>query len=96
MSKAKAKRYPFTPDYAVPPGATLLETIQFQGMTRETLARIVGVSFGVIDAVIAGRIPIRRHIANGLERATGIRAWMWLKLETDYRQRLAKLEAGDG
>ncbi len=38
------KTYPYEPDYAVAPGATLLETIEHLGMTQKELAVRTGLT----------------------------------------------------
>lgn len=42
----KATRYPYEPDYAVPPGQTLQETIDHLGLDQRELATRAGLGVG--------------------------------------------------
>lgn len=92
MGKAKAKRYPFEPDYAVPPGKTLEEYMEYHGLSRAHIAEQVGVSPRTISKFIKGEVRLSGTMARSLERAIGIPVGMWLNLESNYREQLAKLE----
>ena len=85
-------RYPFDPDYAVPPGRTLQETIDSLGMDQRDLATRTGLSPKHINQIIQGVAPITQDTAIRLERVTGVRARFWNNLETNYREQLAKLD----
>ncbi len=92
MSKGKTKRrYGFEPDYAIPPGETLQETIESLGMTQRDLAVRTGMAPKTINEIIKGKAPITPDTAVLLERVTGVRANMWNNLETNYREQLAKI-----
>ncbi|MFH1329318.1 MAG: HigA family addiction module antitoxin [Actinomycetota bacterium] len=86
------KTYPYSPDYAVPPGETLLEVLEDRGLTQAELARRAGLSLKHVNLVAQGRVPISTEVALRLERVTGVPAAMWMNLETRYRERLARLE----
>lgn len=97
MSKAKEKRYPFEPDYAVPPGKTLKELMEYWQVSRGYVAGFLSIPLKELDRLIVGKSRITRLIAENLEALAGAPAHMWLNLETNYRKQLAKLkEAGDG
>jgi addiction module HigA family antidote len=92
MSKERTKRrYPFTPDYAVPPGETLQETIDTFGMTQRDLALRTGMAPKTINEIIKGKAPITPDTAVLLERVTSVPARMWNNLEVNYREQLAKI-----
>jgi addiction module HigA family antidote len=86
------KRYAYEPDYAVPPGATLDETIQSLGMDQRELAVRTGLTPKTINLIINGKAPITHETAVLLERVTGLPARTWNNLESNYREQLAKLE----
>src|SRR5712692_6475140 len=88
---AKAKRYAYEPDYAVPPGRTLQETIDALGMDQRELAVRTGLDKKTINQIIHGVAPITHNTALRLERVTGVPARMWNNLETNYREQLARL-----
>lgn len=97
MSKTGPKRrYGFDPDYAVAPGETLQEMIEFLGMTRGELALRTGLAPQTINEIIKGKAPITPDMAVLLERGTGVSARIWNNLETNYREQLAKSEMRDG
>ncbi|MFH1745486.1 MAG: HigA family addiction module antitoxin [Planctomycetota bacterium] len=92
MSKRIIKRrYTYEPDYAVPPGDTLLETIESLGMTQRDLALRTGMARKTINEIIKGKAPITPDTAVLLERVTGVPARMWNNLETNYREQLARI-----
>ena len=89
---SKAKGYAFDPDYAVPPGRTLLETIETLGMDQRELATRTGLTPKHINQIIQGAVSITQESALRLERATGVPVRLWNNLEMNYREQLAKLE----
>ena len=92
MDRRTRKRYPFEPDYAVPPGKTLRETIDTLNMKQRELAVRTGLTPKTINLIAKGRAPITPDTAVLLERVTGVPARMWNNLESNYREQLAKIE----
>ena len=92
MGAKTNSRYSYDPDYAVPPGETLLETLEELGMTQAELAMRLELSQKHVSEIVHGKAPITHGTAIGLERATGVPAHFWNKLETNYRERLACIE----
>lgn len=89
----KAKRQnPFEPDYAIPPGATLEETMESLGMTQRDLANRTGLTVQTLNRIFKGEQPITYETANRLELVTGTPAAFWNNLEAQYREQLAKLD----
>lgn len=82
----------FSPDYAVPPGATLLETIQHLGLTQKELALRMGRPLKTINEIIKGVASITAETALQLEKVTGIPASFWNHAEANYRERLARIQ----
>lgn len=91
MTRGRRQRYPFEPDYAVPPGETLNETLDSLRMTQRDLAVRTGMSAKTINEIIKGKAPITADTAVLLERVTGVPAGMWNNLEANYREQLAKI-----
>ena len=87
----RKKKLPFTPDYAVPPGATLEETMESLGMTQKELAARTGLTPQSLNRIFKGDQPIPCETANRLELVTGIPATFWNSLEANYREQLARL-----
>jgi addiction module HigA family antidote len=82
----------FDPDYAVPPGRTLQETIDTLGMTQKELALRTGRPLKTINEIIKGVAAITAETALQLEKVTGVPAGFWNNLEANYRERLARLQ----
>ena len=84
--------YPYQPDYAVPPGATLKETLEFKGLSYTDLSFCTGLADETISQIINGVAPITPEIACKLESALGIPAKFWNAREKSYREALVKIE----
>lgn len=82
----------YKPDYAVPPGATLLETIQEKGMSQAELAQRTGRPLKTINEIIKGKAAITAETALQLERVLGVPASFWNNLERNYREALAVIK----
>jgi HTH-type transcriptional regulator / antitoxin HigA len=91
MVRKAATRYAYEPDYAVPPGTTLQETIDSLGVTQRDLALRTGMAPKTINQIIKGKAPITPDTSVLLERVTGVPARMWNNLESNYREQLARL-----
>jgi HTH-type transcriptional regulator / antitoxin HigA len=86
------KKYEFEPDYATPPGATLLEVMESLEMTQKELAVRTGLTEQTLTRIFKGNQPISYETANRLELVTQVPAGMWNNLEAQYREQLAKLD----
>ena len=82
----------YAPDYAVPPGETLLEKIQELGMSQTQLAMRLDLSEKHVSQIVNGQQPISQQTAIGLERVTGIPAQFWNRREAIYQERLARIQ----
>ncbi|KRT74914.1 MAG: plasmid maintenance system antidote protein [Deltaproteobacteria bacterium CSP1-8] len=89
---AAEKDLAYSPDYAVPPGETLLETIEALGMTQADLAARTGRTLKTINEIVKGKAPIRPDTALQLERALGVPASFWNNRERNYREVMARRE----
>jgi addiction module HigA family antidote len=84
------KKFTFEPDYAIPPGQTLMETMESLDMTQKELAIRTGITVQSLNRIFKGEQPITYETAIRLELATGVPARLWNNLETKYREQLAK------
>ena len=84
----------YLPDYAVPPGETLRDTIQAMGMSQADLSRRTGLSAKHINQIVKGTAPISADTALALERVVGVPARFWNALEGNYQARVIKLREG--
>ena len=83
--------YPYTPDYATPPGWTLEETLEELSMSQAELARRTGLSTKHVNQIVRGKVPITIEVARRLERATGVPDRLWNNLESRYQEHRARL-----
>lgn len=93
MSQGEAVRELFpasVPDYAPPPGETLRELLDEQGMTQAELARRAGLSPKHVNQLIQGVVPLSAEVAERLELVTGMPARLWNRLEADYQSIIAR------
>jgi addiction module HigA family antidote len=88
---AEIEKNDFKPNYAVPPGETLKETLESLGMTQAELAQRTGRPKKTINEIIKGKATITPDTAIQLERALGVPASFWNNLERNYQETLALL-----
>ena len=83
----------FSPDWASPPGDTIVDLMEEKNWTRAELARRLGFSARHLNQLIKGNIPLTQDSALRLERVLGSTAKFWLNREAIYRERLAALDS---
>ena len=94
MATAEKGLYPLgDTDYAVPPGETLRELLDEQGLTQRDLARRADLSPKHVNRLLQGLVPLSADVAQRLERVTGTPARIWNNLEAEYRSDLERLRA---
>lgn len=81
----------YFPDYAIPPGETLLEVIESKGITQSELAERMGRPKKTINEIIKGKASITPETSIQLERVLNIPARFWDNLEKNYRSDLARI-----
>lgn len=74
-----------------PPGDTILETIEFIGMSKLQFADRMAQTPEWVDALLAGTVAITPKIAQQLEIIVQIPEFFWLAREKDYRDSLTQL-----
>lgn len=79
----------YDPDWVIKPGEHLLDSMNEDGITRESAASVCGLPVETIDGVLDASVRITPGIARGLAQGTGIPDGMWLNLERIYRDGLA-------
>lgn len=75
----------FLPDYALPPGETLVEVLAERGMTQAELARRTGISTKHINQIVLGTASLTAETALKLEFVTGVLAQVWTSLDSAYQ-----------
>ena len=82
-----------SPDWASPPGDTIVDVMEERDWSQAELARRLGFSTGYLNQLIKGNISITQDSALRLERVLGSTAKFWLNREAIYRERLAALDS---
>lgn len=88
-------RYPFEPNYVVPPGSILEEWLEDIGLSQAEFARRCGRSPKLISQIISGDASVEPETAIQFGRVLGCNPSTWRNLELNYRDRLAKLNELD-
>lgn len=83
------KEEKFAPNYIIPPGYTLADTLEETGMSQKELADRTGRPEKTISEIINGKTAITPETALQFEKALGIPANFWNKLEQNYKNKLA-------
>jgi HTH-type transcriptional regulator/antitoxin HigA len=86
----------YQPDFAVPPGETLLEVLEDRGMTQAELAQRTNRPAKTVNEIIKGKAALTAETALQLEEVLGIPAAFWLTRETRFREVLARIERQSG
>jgi HTH-type transcriptional regulator/antitoxin HigA len=82
---------PFSPDWASPPGDTLLDLLEERGWTQQQLADLMGYSTEQVRWLIDGKALLTEGDALQLQNVLGIPIGFWLNRETSYQAHLARL-----
>jgi HTH-type transcriptional regulator / antitoxin HigA len=92
MAEQSTELHPFgDTDYAIPPGETLRELLDEQGLTQRELARRADLSPKHVNRLLQGLVPLSADVAQRLERVTGTPARIWNRLEANYQADLQRL-----
>ena len=83
-------------DYAIPPGSTLQETLEYIDMSQKEFAGRMGMAPKTVNEIIKGKAPITAETAIKLETVLGISAGFWTAMEANYRTDKARLENQKG
>ncbi|WP_050614957.1 ImmA/IrrE family metallo-endopeptidase [Bacillus testis] len=84
------QNFDFEYEYIIPPGETLLETIEAKGITQAELSQRTGRPMKTINGIIKGTIAITPETALQFEKVLGVPARFWNNLESNYREALAR------
>ena len=87
--------YLYQPDYAVPPGATLKESLEAKGLSQADLAIRTGLAEKTVSQIINGIAPITYETAAKLELVLGTPARFWNACEHSYRESLVRIEEAE-
>lgn len=87
-----ADYFAYEPAELVPPGETLDEWLERNGMTQAELARRTRLTPKHINQVVKGSASISPDVALAFERVTAIPARYWTQLEANYQAALKRAE----
>lgn len=80
----------FAPDWASPPGDTIVDLIEERGWTQAELAERLGYSAKHVNRLVQGKVALTEDAALRLEPVLGASAGFWLTREARYRERAAR------
>jgi addiction module HigA family antidote len=78
-------QFVFKPDYRVPPGETLLETMESLKISCTEMAERTGLEVALIEGILVGNRAITNEAAMALERVLGVSVDFWNRLEENYQ-----------
>jgi plasmid maintenance system antidote protein VapI len=84
-------RLSFKPDYAIPPGETLLETLGIKGMSIDEFSDLSLLSSQELRGIVEGKTTITEYHAKIFEAILETPASFWINLEKNYRDSLKRL-----
>ena len=76
---------------AIPPGYTIEEQLNENGLTQKEFAKLMELSDNSINALISGQMLLSVDIATKLEKVLGMPTQFWLNLETIYRKKIERI-----
>lgn len=80
----------YNPDFVSPPGESLLETLEFIGMSQAEFAERTGRPKKTINEIIRGKAAITPETALQFEKVLGVSAGFWINREQNYQEWLAR------
>lgn len=83
MGREAEPRASWSPHWATHPGEHLAEQIEARGWSQAELARVADLTPELVGAIIAGREPVTLETAIRLERAIGLKAEIWTRLQAN-------------
>jgi len=83
----------FSPRWASPPGDTIQDALEEQGLSRESFAEAIGITTSRLPALLNGREAISVALARRISSAIGGSVEFWLARDGQYRDDLAMVEA---
>lgn len=85
----------YEPNYGIPPGDTLIETLEALGMTQADLAARTGRPLKTINEIAKGKTAITPETSLQFEKVLGVPASFWDNLETNFQHFQAKQKEGE-
>ncbi len=86
----------YVPDASIHPGQSLSDILESRGISQAELARRMNKPVQAVNEIIMGKKEIIPDTAIALEHVLGLPAGFWLKLESNYRESLAREKENKG
>lgn len=83
-----------SPDWSIHPGEILREELRAREITQTAFAVMAGRPLNVINMIIKGRKGISANTALDLERALGVSANFWARLQAEHDVWVARQRRG--
>ncbi len=74
----------FKPDWSIHPGEVLEEYVEALGLSQAEFARRADLTAKLVNTIIKGKNPVEASTAVNLERVTGMKAYIWTRLQDDW------------
>ena len=81
------------PSTPIHPGEILKDELESRGMSQRKFAAVIGASYSVLNEVINGKRPITTEYALKIEAATGIPAYIWVNMQSNYDMQTARRDS---
>ena len=82
-----------TPFFAIHPGEILKDELKARHIKQKDFALLSGIALSQLREIIYGKINIDASIALALSKSLHIDLEIWLNLQSDYEEDLAKIKA---
>jgi addiction module HigA family antidote len=69
---------------AIHPGEMLKDELQYRKISQKKFAEAIGVSPSMLNEILNGKRPVTTDFALSVEAALGIKAYIFVNLQTDY------------
>jgi len=74
---------------AIHPGETLKEELQYRKISQKKFAEAIGVSYSMLNEILNCKRPVTTDFALLVEAALGIKAYIYVNMQTDYDLQVA-------
>lgn len=85
----------FAPDWASPPGESILDIAEERGWKQVELARRLGYTEKHVSQLVNGKVPLTIEAAQRLVRVVGSTVDFWLRREANYQKHKARLQEAE-
>lgn len=81
----KDNKFHYEPDYTVHPGEILEETLEARGISKSDFSEKTDLSKKHVSLILNGKAPVTPESAIKFEHILGVKASIWLNLNTNYQ-----------